>query len=90
MMLFVKRALASWSVRIFVFCISSHLAYSSPSPSVESLNEQMERLELHHDGHVRSRWRWQDGELIESWYRTCIRIPSIRIQVPVGDPTTVD
>jgi hypothetical protein len=45
MMLFVKRALASWSVRIFVFCISSHLAYSSPSPSVESLNAQMERLE---------------------------------------------
>ena len=43
MMLFVKRDSASWSVRIFVFCISSHLSYSSPS--VESLNEQMERLE---------------------------------------------
>jgi len=43
MMLIVNRAFASWSVRIFVFCVSSHLAYSSPS--VESLNEQMERLE---------------------------------------------
>ena len=42
-MLIVNRAFASWSVRIFVFCVSSHLAYSSPS--VESLNEQMERLE---------------------------------------------
>ena len=28
--------------------------------------EQMERLELHHDGHVRSRWKWEDGELVES------------------------
>ena len=43
MMLIVNRAFASWSVRIFVFCVSSHLAYSSPS--VESLNEQMDRLE---------------------------------------------
>lgn len=43
MMLFVNRAFASWSVRIFVFCVSSNLAYNSPS--VESLNEQMERLE---------------------------------------------
>ncbi|MAH26110.1 MAG: hypothetical protein CMI19_04055 [Opitutae bacterium] len=43
MMLIEKRAFASWSVRIIVFCVSSHLAYSSPS--VESLNEQMERLE---------------------------------------------
>ena len=43
MMLTVNRALASWIVRIFIFCVSSHLAYSSPS--VESLNEQMERLE---------------------------------------------
>lgn len=28
--------------------------------------ETLERLELHHDGHVRSRWRWRDGELAES------------------------
>ena len=43
MMPIENRAFASWSVRIFVFFVSSHLAYSSPS--VESLNEQMERLE---------------------------------------------
>jgi hypothetical protein len=43
MMLTVNRAFASWTVRIFIFCVSSHLSYSSPS--VESLNEQMERLE---------------------------------------------
>ena len=26
----------------------------------------MDRLELHHDGHIRSRWRWQGPDLIES------------------------
>ncbi len=28
--------------------------------------ESMERLELHHDGHVRSRWRYRGEDLIES------------------------
>lgn len=27
---------------------------------------EMERLELHHDGHLRSRWRWDGAELVES------------------------
>ena len=28
--------------------------------------QEMERLELHHDGHIRSRWRWDGGDLVES------------------------
>jgi hypothetical protein len=28
--------------------------------------ESLERLELHHDGHVRSRWRWNGERVVES------------------------
>jgi len=28
--------------------------------------ESLERLELHHDGHVRTRWRWEGDQVIES------------------------
>ncbi|MCP4837262.1 MAG: hypothetical protein GY895_21160 [Phycisphaera sp.] len=28
--------------------------------------QELERLELHHDGHVRSRWRWNGADLSES------------------------
>lgn len=28
--------------------------------------ESLERLELHHDGHVRSRWRWAGEDVVES------------------------
>ena len=29
--------------------------------------EEMERLELHHDGHVRSRWTWHDEGVQAAW-----------------------
>lgn len=28
--------------------------------------ESLERLELHHDGHVRTRWRWRGEDVVES------------------------
>ena len=43
MILFSNRAVAGWSGAIFIFCVSSLITHGSPS--VESLNEQMERLE---------------------------------------------
>ena len=33
---------------------------------VRTTVDLMERLELHHDGHVRSRWRWDGPRLVES------------------------
>ena len=33
---------------------------------VRTTVQEMERLELHHDGHLRSRWRWRGAELIDS------------------------
>ena len=29
--------------------------------------DEMEQLELHHDGHVRCRWSWNDGEVESAW-----------------------
>ena len=29
--------------------------------------DEMEQLELHHDGHVRCRWTWLDGEVESAW-----------------------
>ena len=33
---------------------------------VRTTVDTLERLELHHDGHIRCRWRWSGPELIES------------------------
>ena len=43
MILFSNRTVAGWSGAIFIFSVSSLIIHGSPS--VESLNEQMERLE---------------------------------------------